>query len=135
MAIESLKIIEKGAEVDKFGYARKKGTSFFAKGHKGGPGNPYLGRISKLKQVMYKTVTPEKFETLVQVLLHKSMAGDVKACYLLFNVLGLLVKKIEAEVTTNMGSEEAREHVAQFFNLKQNELIGPIENVRSNNGD
>ena len=61
----------------------------FAKGNKGGPGNPHADSVAKLRSTMMKAVTPAKMKAVVAKLIELAETGDIKAIDLLLNrVLG-----------------------------------------------
>jgi hypothetical protein len=50
----------------------------FAKGNKGGPGNPYQRRCAKLKKALLDAVTDADFAVIAHNLVTKAKAGDLK---------------------------------------------------------
>lgn len=61
----------------------------FAKGNKGGPGNPLSKRISKLRTALIEAVSPADMRAIVAALIEKAKTGDVIAARVLFDrVLG-----------------------------------------------
>ncbi|MEX0655535.1 MAG: hypothetical protein WD151_15545 [Phycisphaeraceae bacterium] len=51
----------------------------FVKGNAGGPGNPHIQKVAKLKAVMLEAVTQKDLRAIVKVLIEKARAGDVTA--------------------------------------------------------
>lgn len=51
----------------------------FAKGWKGGPGNPHSKQVAQVREALMRAVTPEKIERAVTKLLDKAENGDVMA--------------------------------------------------------
>ena len=54
-------------------------TGRFAVGNRGGPGNPFIRRVTKLRSALLKAVTTEDIAEVVQMLIDKAKAGDVAA--------------------------------------------------------
>src|SRR5687767_7406858 len=59
----------------------------FAKGNPGGPGNPNAKRVARLRTAMFKSVTPEDLQQVIQALLVQAKGGDVPAARELFQRL------------------------------------------------
>ena len=51
----------------------------FAKGHPGGPGNPFYRRQAQLKRVLLESITEDDVRSVVQVLLGLARGGDLAA--------------------------------------------------------
>ncbi|MCA9010504.1 MAG: hypothetical protein KDB01_12195 [Planctomycetaceae bacterium] len=64
---------------------KKDGT--FAVGNPGGSGNPFAGKVNKLRSVMLKCVTEKKMKQLTEKLLDMALEGDLKAAELLLSRL------------------------------------------------
>jgi hypothetical protein len=61
----------------------------FAKGNKGGPGNPFARQVAALRKQLVEAVTPEVMAQIVMVLLLRAQSGQLAAIKLLFTyVLG-----------------------------------------------
>jgi hypothetical protein len=56
----------------------------FAKGNKGGPGNPFARKIAMLRQTLVNFVTEEDMKHIAFVLKMKAESGDIQAMKLLF---------------------------------------------------
>src|SRR6516225_11028191 len=56
----------------------------FAKGNKGGPGNPFARQVAALRQTLLNGATPKDFEENADELIKKAKTGDVAAIKLLF---------------------------------------------------
>jgi hypothetical protein len=56
----------------------------FAKGNKGGPGNPFPRKIAMLRQTLVNFVTEEDMKHIAFVLKMKAESGDIQAMKLLF---------------------------------------------------
>lgn len=57
----------------------------FVKGCPGGPGNPTLMRIAKLRSEIQQAVTPAEIRAVFRRLLTKAKAGDVESAKLVLN--------------------------------------------------
>jgi hypothetical protein len=55
------------------------GRGRFAKGNKGGPGNPYAGRVAELRAALFEAVTPEDIRAIIAVLVTQAKSGDLHA--------------------------------------------------------
>jgi hypothetical protein len=61
----------------------------FAKGNKGGPGNPFARKVAELRRALVNFVTEDDMKHIAFVLKEKAMGGDLAAIKLLFQyVLG-----------------------------------------------
>ncbi len=49
----------------------------FAKGYKGGPGNPHARRVGQLRAVLLGAVTDEDLKAVIAALLNQAKAGDI----------------------------------------------------------
>ena len=56
---------------------------YFAKGNKGGPGNPYIKRIAQLRALIYETLDDAAFKGLIYAMQRAADNGDVAAAKLL----------------------------------------------------
>ena len=56
----------------------------FAKGNKGGPGNPFARQVAALRQTLLNRTTQKDFEEVADELIKKAKTGDVAAIKLLF---------------------------------------------------
>lgn len=57
----------------------------FAKGNRGGPGNPQVRRIAALRTAVIASVTPEDMQEVMETLMKKAKAGDMTATQILFD--------------------------------------------------
>ena len=63
---------------------KREANGRFAKGNKGGPGNPFARQIAALRQTLLNRATPKDFEEIADELIKKAKTGDVAAIKLLF---------------------------------------------------
>jgi hypothetical protein len=71
------------------GSAERDTKGRFAKGNRGGPGNPFGCQIAYLRKSLVDAVKAEDFAAIAVALLNKAREGDVAAARLLFQyVLG-----------------------------------------------
>lgn len=75
---------------------KRRSDGRFAKGNRGGPGNPLAAQVNRLRSALLRAVEPEDIEDVVQALLRKAKEGDVAAARVLFN--RLLGKPLEADI-------------------------------------
>jgi hypothetical protein len=59
----------------------------FAKGNKGGPGNPHVQQTAQLRSALLGAVTPERIVNVIQALMDRAEKGDVPAARELFDRL------------------------------------------------
>src|SRR6185436_2836902 len=55
----------------------------FARGNKGGPGNPFGRQVAHLREVLLRSGTDENVERLANMIMEKAFAGDLAAARLL----------------------------------------------------
>jgi hypothetical protein len=55
----------------------------FARGNKGGPGNPHARRVAALRSALLEALTPERMRTLAERLYDRALGGDTAAAKLL----------------------------------------------------
>lgn len=55
----------------------------FARGNKGGPGNPFGRRVAHLREVLLRSATDENVERLANMVMERAFAGDMAATKLL----------------------------------------------------
>src|SRR4051794_12015927 len=55
----------------------------FARGNKGGPGNPFGRRVAHLREVLLRSATEENVERLANMLMERAFAGDMAAARML----------------------------------------------------
>ena len=63
---------------------KREANGRFAKGNKGGPGNPFARQVAALRQTLLNRTTPKDFEKIADELIKKAKTGDVAAIKLLF---------------------------------------------------
>lgn len=88
----------------------------FAKGNKGGPGNPHAATVAKLRGAMLKAVTPTAIKRVMNKLIQMAEGGDLKAIELLLNrtcgkpeVTSTPTIAIQNNVSQSTGLEKALE--------------------------
>jgi hypothetical protein len=59
----------------------------FAKGWKGGPGNPFSRRVADLRKALFDAVSAEDVQAIAQKLANRAKKGDVAAAKLLLSYL------------------------------------------------
>jgi len=81
----------------------------FAKGNRGGPGNPHAKQVSLLRSALLKAVSPEDVQQVMSKLIELAKAGDVRAIKeILDRTLG---KPLEADLLERIA--ELEKSVAQ----------------------
>src|SRR5262245_19849798 len=76
----------------------------FAKGNRGGPGNPHARQVAALRRRLLERLTTEELDAIIDALLRLSRAGDVAASKLLFQYgLG---KPMEARDPDRLDADE-----------------------------
>jgi hypothetical protein len=89
------------------GGGRDEGTGRFAKGNRGGPGNPPFGRrVAALRKAFLEAAAPERMRQLAEALLAKALAGDTAAAKLFLEYS--LGRPAEARDTDRVDWEEFR---------------------------
>jgi len=68
----------------------------FVKGNAGGPGNPHTKQVAALRTAMMKAVTRRDIKTVIDRLISKAKAGDLRAIDLLLN--RLLGAPVQADI-------------------------------------
>ena len=63
---------------------KREANGRFAKGNKGGPGNPFARQVAALRQTLLNRATTKDFEEIADELIKKAKTGDVAAIKLLF---------------------------------------------------
>ena len=63
---------------------KREANGRFAKGNKGGPGNPFARQVAALRQTLLNRATPKDFEEVADELIKKAKTGDVPAIKLLY---------------------------------------------------
>jgi hypothetical protein len=59
----------------------------FAKGNRGGPGNPYARRVAELRKMMIECATDERMRAIVIAVLDKPAEGNMQAAKLAFQYI------------------------------------------------
>jgi hypothetical protein len=59
----------------------------WAKGNKGGPGNPFARQTARFRSMLVGSVSDDDFKAVVQALTNKAKAGDLNAIELFFHYL------------------------------------------------
>ncbi len=54
-------------------------TGRFARGWKGGPGNPHAKRVGELRSALLASVTPDDLRAVVAKLVQRAKDGDIRA--------------------------------------------------------
>ncbi len=85
----------------------------FAKGWKGGPGNPHAKHTGELRSALLKAISPEDLEAIVAKLIEQAKGGDVASAKELFDrIFGRPNQPIEglptAYVVPELTHEEMR---------------------------
>jgi hypothetical protein len=57
----------------------------FARGNRGGPGNPFARRVAQLRRTLCESITDEDIQAVSRKLLEQAREGDVAAARLLFS--------------------------------------------------
>ena len=52
----------------------------FAKGNKGGPGNPYARKVALIRNQIIEAVSEDDLREIVQALIKKAKSGDIFSC-------------------------------------------------------
>ena len=66
---------------------KREANGHFAKGNKGGPGNPFARQVAALRQTLLNRATPKDFEEIADELIKKAKTGDLAAIKLLFQYI------------------------------------------------
>ena len=100
----------------------------FAKGNRGGPGNPYASRTARLRSVLLDNVTDDDFKAVVGKLVAMAKAGDLAAIReLLDRVLGKskgTVELAQAEITEAELDREIEDALEQLADLRETPSSG-----------
>lgn len=92
----------------------------FAKGNKGGPGNPYMAKIDDYKKAMYASVSKKDIKNIIDSMIALAISGNVKAADFIFSYLGLKPKEQIQLNTTLEQTETNPETLRQAFLEKFN---------------
>jgi hypothetical protein len=96
----------------------------FAKGNKGGPGNPFAARINQLRSLIYKCLDDKAFVALVHAMQKAADKGDVAAVKLLFEYSIGRPKDVDGEVES--GPVENYEPPRYVAIAKRIKAIDPV---------
>ena len=77
----------------------------FLVGNPGGPGNPFAGRVAKLREAGWKSVKPAEVGRVYRRLLDLALDGDVAAARLLLD--RLLGPAVELDILERLEALEA----------------------------
>jgi len=81
----------------------------FAKGNRGGPGNPNARRVADFRRVLVDAVTDEDLHDLARTLVAKGKAGDVMAAREIFDrLMGKAKVTMAVETEPRFDPEEAK---------------------------
>ena len=78
----------------------------FTKGNGGGPGNPHVDRVGKLRAAMLAAVSEKAMKNVIKKLIELAESGDLKAIQLLFD--RTLGKVSEAATTAVVAVDPVR---------------------------
>ena len=84
---------------------KRNSNGTFAKGNKGGTGNPYARRTASLRNLFYETVTEEDMKVIIQRLAADAKDGDPVARKELFN--RMIGKPVDSLHPDELNSHEA----------------------------
>ena len=92
----------------------------FAKGNRGGPGNPYARRVASIRAHLIKTVKPKDVRDIAKALITKAKSGDVPAIKEFFDrLLGKAPQTISLPAGDRVdelgGSDLLNERVIEFL--------------------
>lgn len=59
----------------------------FAKGNRGGPGNPHAKRVAELRSALLRAVGPDDVEGIARAMIESAKGGDVSAAREILNRL------------------------------------------------
>ena len=68
-------------------YKQRDAVGRFAKGNKGGKGNPFARNVAMMRKCFFNAVTENEMTVLVRLIYHMAMEGDLKAAGLLFKYM------------------------------------------------
>lgn len=90
----------------------------FLPGTRRGPGNPYLGEMARFRGELYRSVREQDVHDVALKIIEQAKNGCTKSQHMFLQMLGLLVNKIEADVTSReISPEEGQRRVAAFFGM------------------
>jgi hypothetical protein len=90
----------------------------FKKGCKAGPGNPFAREVAQFRAELYRSVREGDVAAVADKVKDQALKGCVKSQRLFFDILGIVIKQIDAKIETNVSPDEARQIVNEFFGIK-----------------
>ena len=99
----------------------------FAKGNKGGPGNPFNRQVAALRQVLLQRVSTDDIAAVVDQLLLKAKAGELAA-------IRLLLSYTVGKPTRTVDPDRIDIQEVEIFNeeaISAEQLMRPIERMRA----
>jgi hypothetical protein len=80
----------------------------FLKGNPGGPGNPHIRQVARLKAALYESITPDDVHALMRRMLDEALAGNVAAARLV--VEHTLGKPLPGSTASALDAELAEQY-------------------------
>jgi hypothetical protein len=103
------------------------GRGRFAKGNKGGPGNPYARQVARLRQAMLDIVKPEDIQAIIVRMILAAQTGDREAAKLvLAYTLGKPMESVDPDTLDLQEWELAQERVAFHPTLTEHLSAMPV---------
>ena len=92
----------------------------FAKGNKGGPGNPYARKVALIRNQIIEAVSEDDLREIIQALIKKAKSGDIQATKeILTRLIG---KPVETTHPDQLESNEANielDKICSYNRLKR----------------
>jgi hypothetical protein len=116
------------------------GGGRFVKGCPGGPGNPYVRQVARLKSALYEALTQDDIRAVVQRMRDKALAGDVAAARLLLEyglgkpLPGALASAIDA-AAADRWSQDKLSRLTDEDLLALERIAGKAEGLDDEEGD
>ena len=102
----------------------------FAKGWKGGPGNPHARHVAEIRSVLMSAVSDDDLRAIVSTLVEKAKAGDVMAAReVLDRMLGKAKVSIESKPPAMRTPDEVMADI-QALVLANPELMKLMQQVQ-----
>jgi hypothetical protein len=87
----------------------------FAKGNRGGPGNPFARQVAAMRQELLKAVTSEDLSGIVRAMIEKAKEGDVAAAkFVLQYTLGKPAQTVDPDRLDEMEWEQWQREVVHI---------------------